>query len=259
MRHPHLGVAVLAGVQLEHEVGQRALEAGQRAPQHDEARLGHPGGALEIHQAERLADLLVRLGREGELSRPTPAAHFDVLVLGLARRHRRVGHVRDLEEEALHLAVHALELGLERLDPLAHLAHARLLVGRVLAAALGLADRLGGLVAQRLELLALTHEPSALGVQGEQRPDQLGASAVHEGALDRLGILADQSHVQHVRSSLSVKQKRPPGGGLVVPVRGDAMMRARSSAPARPAARARRPAPPRRVRRCPRGRRRPGR
>ena len=110
----------------------------------------------------------------------------------------RVGQIRDLKQQTLELRVHRLELGLERLDPLAHLPHARLLGGGVLAAALGLADRLRGLVAERLQFLALAEETPALGILREDRPDQLGAATVRQASLDGLGILADQLDVQHV-------------------------------------------------------------
>ena len=49
---------------------------------------------------------------------------------------------------------------------------------RVLAAALGLADRLGGAVALGLELLGLGHEPPALGVHREHGRERTGAPRV---------------------------------------------------------------------------------
>src|SRR5262249_45995218 len=185
--------------------------------------LGHARSALEVHETEGLADLLVGLWREAEFPRRAPATHLDVLVLGLAGRHRRVGQVRNLKQDALDPGIDALELVVERLDAVADLAPPRLLGGRILAAALGLADRLRSLVAQGLEILALAHEPAALAVERDQRLDQLGASAVREGALHRLRILADQPDVQHVRSSLSPKQKWPPEGRRMCPGRGAPM------------------------------------
>jgi hypothetical protein len=68
---------------------------------------------------------------------------------------------------------------------------------RRLTPALGLADRFRGL-AQRLQVLALSHEPAPRGILGEDGPDQLGAATVREAALDSLGVLADQPDVQHV-------------------------------------------------------------
>src|SRR3989449_5638711 len=87
--------------------------------------------AREVEEAQRLAELLVGPGDEAERAGRSPAAHLDVLRLGGPGRHRRVGEVRDLEEHALELGVHPLELGLERLDALADLAHPRHLPRRI--------------------------------------------------------------------------------------------------------------------------------
>jgi hypothetical protein len=52
-------------VQVEHELAERAFQAGELALQHGEAAPEIFGGALEIHHAERLAELemLLRLDR----------------------------------------------------------------------------------------------------------------------------------------------------------------------------------------------------
>ena len=60
------GVAVLAGVEVEHEVGEGALEAGSLAVVDDEAGAGDLGGALEVEDAEALAELPVGEGGEVE-------------------------------------------------------------------------------------------------------------------------------------------------------------------------------------------------
>ena len=59
-RRRDLGVAVLAGLQVEHELAERALQPRQLALQHHEARAAHPGGGLEVHQAQA-----PRRGRRG--------------------------------------------------------------------------------------------------------------------------------------------------------------------------------------------------
>ena len=61
-----LGVAVLAGVEVEHEVGEGALEACSRAEVDDEAGAGDFGGAVEVEDVEGLAELPVGLGGEVE-------------------------------------------------------------------------------------------------------------------------------------------------------------------------------------------------
>ena len=69
----NLGVAVLAGVQIEHEGDQRALEPRAEPPQHRETRAADLGRALEVQNAQRGAELPVRLRLEIEarLCRPT--------------------------------------------------------------------------------------------------------------------------------------------------------------------------------------------
>ena len=57
---------MLAGVEVEHEVGEGAFEAGTLAEVDDEAGAGDLGGALEVEDAEGLAELPVGLGGEVE-------------------------------------------------------------------------------------------------------------------------------------------------------------------------------------------------
>ena len=84
----HLGVAVLAGVHVEHEIDERALELGAHVPVEGEARAGDLGGALEIENAELRAQVPVRLGLEIELRRLAAAADLDVVGLGSCPRGR---------------------------------------------------------------------------------------------------------------------------------------------------------------------------
>src|SRR5262249_7916360 len=68
-RRLHFAIAVFACVEIEHEIDQRAFESRARAAQNGEARAGHPRRALEIDDAERRAELPVRLGIEVEWPR----------------------------------------------------------------------------------------------------------------------------------------------------------------------------------------------
>ena len=51
----HLGVAVLAGVHVEHEIDERALQLRAQVPVEGETRAGDLGGALEVQDAELAA------------------------------------------------------------------------------------------------------------------------------------------------------------------------------------------------------------
>ena len=88
------GVAVLAGVEVEHEVGESAFETRAQRPVDGEARAGEFGGAFEVEDAELLAEFPVRLGREIELGRSAPAAGFDVVGLTLADGHAVIRKIR---------------------------------------------------------------------------------------------------------------------------------------------------------------------
>ena len=82
-----LGIAVLAGVDVKHELAERAFEPRQRPGQDHEARARHPGGRLEIHHAQRLAKRIVLLGFEIEALGLAPFADLDIGAFIAAVRH----------------------------------------------------------------------------------------------------------------------------------------------------------------------------
>ncbi len=197
VRHPQLGEAVLTRVQIEHELRERAAQARGRAPHDGEARLGDLGRAVEVQDAEGLADLEVLPGREAELAGGAPAADLDVVVGGGAHRHRRVGDVRDLEQQGLEAAVGFLHPLVERLDAVRDLPHPRGGGLRVLAAPLGLPDGLRGAIPLRLQLLRLAHQPPAGRVRLQHRRERDRRAARGQRALHPCGIIADQPDVEH--------------------------------------------------------------
>ncbi len=75
----HFGVAVLAGVHVEHEVDERALQFGPQVPVEREAGAGDFGGALQVEDAQILAQVPVRLGFEIELGRLRPTRRTSTL------------------------------------------------------------------------------------------------------------------------------------------------------------------------------------
>ena len=88
-------IAMLARVQVEHELPERALEPRQTLLQHDEARARELRGGLEIHLAERFAELEMLLGRERVIALRAELVVLDIAVLVLAVRHlgeRQVGN-----------------------------------------------------------------------------------------------------------------------------------------------------------------------
>ncbi len=104
----HFGVAVLAGVHVEHEIDERALQLRAQAPVQGEARAGDLGGALEIQDAQFRAQVPVRLGLEIELRRLAHAPHFHVVVGVSAHRHGFVRHIGDAGQQFAELLVQRL-------------------------------------------------------------------------------------------------------------------------------------------------------
>ena len=89
---------MLARVQIEHEVDQRARQPRAGAAQHREAGAGNLRGALEIENAERGAEIPVRLRLEVERARLAVRAGLPVVCGALADRHARVRQVRQHQE-----------------------------------------------------------------------------------------------------------------------------------------------------------------
>ena len=86
----------------------RELQAREGAAVEDETGPGHLRRALEIQQAELLADLRMLPGR-GQPGFVAPRPDHLVVALRGARWHRLVGQVGDVEEGALDPLLHLLE------------------------------------------------------------------------------------------------------------------------------------------------------
>ena len=96
-RRQHLGVAVLPGVKVEHEGGERPLQARAQPHVGHEARAGQLGAALEVENPELGADVPVVPGFEVEAGRFADDPLDPVGRLVGAHRNRLVGDVRHLE------------------------------------------------------------------------------------------------------------------------------------------------------------------
>lgn len=176
------------------------VPAGRAALQHHEARAGQAGRRLEIHQAQGLAqiEVLARLVVEG---RPlAEAPHLDIVGFRRAVGHIVGRQVRQFGQERIQLG---RQFGLARFEPRHLFLQARDLGDRgagILAPALGLADRLGRLIAALLDLLDPGLGRTALGVE---RQDVLRAwrhAAAGEAAVEQVRFVPDESNVVHDRS-----------------------------------------------------------
>ncbi|MNL08200.1 hypothetical protein D3C87_1289080 [compost metagenome] len=190
-----LGVAVVAGVKVEHEADERPLELSTGAAHHHEARTRQLGGPLEVEHAQGLTDFPVGLGLVRELRGRSPAANLDVLVLGEPFGNRRVHQVGDLVHQGLTLGLVLGHLGFEALDLGSDLAGSREQLGDVLAFLLeardGLADRVP-LLAQGVQAgLGLAEAQ----VERDQPVEIEFHAAALQAALHAFGFGADQLDV----------------------------------------------------------------
>src|SRR5258708_5767237 len=93
----------------------RVSEPAAIAEQEGETRSRHPGRPLEVHDAERLAQVVVGPRREVEIRLVPPLPRDHVVLLGLTDRHRFVEEIWDLQEQEVELMFHRvrqLERGL---------------------------------------------------------------------------------------------------------------------------------------------------
>ena len=192
---------MFARVQVEHELFERALEAGQRPFQYDETRARHFRGRVEIHEAQPLPDLEMlfgfkpfRKGRPGSV-----LANLDIVALVLAVRRigeRQIGNRGQFEIER------GSSLPLRRL----HLRHGRLeacdlgskVVGRhrVLARQ-GHADLLRNRIAPLLRALERQDRRPALFIERDQRFRARSQAAAPHALIESFRILADRSDIVH--------------------------------------------------------------
>ena len=147
------GIAMLARVQVEHELDQRAVQARQRSGHQRKPGAGDLAGRFEIEHPERFAEVGVVLGVEIKLSRLAPAADFDVAALVFAVRHAVVRQVGETESDLDDPRLDRGQLRLGRLQLVTEISHGGHQRRGVFTLGLGLTDGLGFTVALRLQLL----------------------------------------------------------------------------------------------------------
>src|ERR1041385_457984 len=210
-RRRHLEVAVLAGMEIEHETGEPAHQPRPQAGEEREAGARDLGAPYEIENPERLPELPVRPRREIEARRLTAGAD-DAIGGGRSGGDRGVGKVGESEEGLVQLPVHFAGLGVERLDPLPRqLQGLEQLVGRLPRALLP-RDLLAPRVSLRLEPLGLGDKPAPAAVQLEHRvhgfADALVAAA-HQPRPGPRRILAEQLQIDHFLGSPTSRARYP--------------------------------------------------
>ena len=191
---------MLATVQIQHELRQCAMQAGQLPTQHGEARTRQLGGGFAIQPAMACAQFHVILDLKVEHTRAAPAVLLNIAMFITAGRHRCIRQIGDARRDRFDLAANALQLhfrSLQLFTKAGHLGHHR---RHILALGFEHADLLAAGIAQVLQFLGADLNLLAAGLQRLQcRHIQLetarGAQAV--GKLGRVGT--QQIGIKHGR------------------------------------------------------------
>ena len=96
---------MLVAVKVEHELPNRALHAGEPLLEHDKARTTEFGGGLEVHEAERATEIVMRFWRETVAAGLAEHMTLHVAVLVDAVRHLGQRQIRDRRQQAIQPAL----------------------------------------------------------------------------------------------------------------------------------------------------------
>ncbi len=164
-RHVDLGVAMRAGVQVQHELRQRPMQPGDRTLQHGEARTRQLGGTLAVQPVVQLPQLDVIAHREIEDRRRADLAQHHVAALVGPGRYAALREVRHPQQDRLQPGLHLAQPLLQRLQPLRDRGAFGEQFAGIATLGLQLADLLGQRIAARLQLLRLDLHLLARGLQ----------------------------------------------------------------------------------------------
>ena len=209
---PDLLVAVLARVHVHEIHEERSSQSGAHAAIGHETRAADLRRAIEIDDAEALADVPVRF-EPRILAGRAPRLHDAIGVLA-AGGHVRQRHVGYLEQDTLELLLHVAQLPLEPRDLLAESARALDELGCILALSFALRDFRRGGIPGRLALLdCLDHgAPLALESLGaiEHGAKSVERTATPQRVAQHIHLLAQHADVVHALSPLVAR--RPERG-----------------------------------------------
>ena len=188
-----------AGVRIEEEVDEGALQTGAGATENGEAATGELVAALEVEDVEVGAQIPVRFKVEVEHARGAPTTALDVLVLVLAVRGGLAGNVGQVSHKVVLLLLESGAALGQTVDLLVDGAHGLLGgLGLVLLALLHQgADLLGLGITRGLELLDLGDDGTTLIVELKELLAIPRRLAVSHGGIDGIGVLANKLDIKH--------------------------------------------------------------
>jgi hypothetical protein len=209
-RRLDFAVSVLARVNVEHEVDERARQPRAGSAQHRETRTRDLGTPLEVDDAERRPEVPMRLRREVEGWRLTHTPQFDVVRGAFSDRNAGVRQVRQVEHGCRPLIFDRVELNPLLLDFLRAGATGFLHRRGVLAHALGARDLVARRILQPLQPLTLRDEPAAGRLErGNLFEGFVGVeAAVGEAPANVFNVIANKRRIEHLCIPTTSTQQR---------------------------------------------------
>jgi len=196
-RRQHLRVAVLGGVQIQHEVDDRPFEQRTHPPVEREARPGDFRAAGEIEDAQVLADLPVRFGLEVEGRLFPPGPHDGVVRRARPADYGFVRQIRDREHQILQILFRLLQRIFQCLDPGRYLAHLCDDGGGIFLALLLFPDLLGYGIALAAQDLHLLEDGPSLLVETRENAEVDFLPSLQHLLPNEIEILPQKFDVQH--------------------------------------------------------------
>ena len=119
----HFGIVVPLGVEIEHEVYERAFQARTGTPVERKPGAGELRPPFEIKYTKRLADFPVRFRCKRKNRRLAPCPHDDVIAFRRPDRRGFRREIRHRQQKITEGFLDLFQLIVKRLDALRHLAH----------------------------------------------------------------------------------------------------------------------------------------
>jgi UTP--glucose-1-phosphate uridylyltransferase len=203
---------VLFGVEVEHEVDERARETRARADQYRETRAGDLRPAFEIDDAQCRTKIPMRLRRKREVSRRANATNLFVIVCALPGRNTRMRNVRDDEQALIASLLEQIELRFQLFDLTGALTIRLLNFGGVLSLAFRSRDLVGSSVLFAFQPFQLRKQPPAARLERRKLLELARHvdAAIGERGPDSFEVVSEKGGIDHVRARGHIVQHRLP-------------------------------------------------
>src|SRR5579875_1846635 len=188
------------GVEVQHEIGERAFKPGSEIIIDGESRPADLGRPVEIKNAEGKTQFPMRLGLKIKLARLSPASDFPVLSGRCAHRHGFMRQVRNPHQNFTQLLVTDLRFLIELVNLQTERLHLSNLCRGILLLLFECGDFVRDFIAASLATLRF-HQPSAsFAVDRLKISQEVWYAALAQLAPDEIEVFTDKSKVQHART-----------------------------------------------------------